>query len=227
MHGSRPVTSRRRLARVAGILLAAVVLVAGCSTEEWRQLELGDVLHVRGQRLLALGGDTLVGGANWAVFVSLPQRVSIQEVRRARFGVGTAARWTLMGDVGDAAAWPVELELERAAWQVEIEAGGSITRHRFDVAPGQRLMRSLPCDAKQCGFEFIGRDAHRDVFTFEAVAGRDAALDAWLDRLDRGLQGTVRLALHVEVGLHGGSLSKPVIVMVPMAPTGALLEFRP
>lgn len=227
MRGNRDATSRRTLAIAVGSLLAALVLVAGCSTEAWRQLELGDALGVRGRQLLALGGDTLVGGVDWAVEVSMPPQRAVNDVRSARFGIGTAARWTLQGDAVDEAAWPAELEVASAVWHVEIDANGSVTRHRFDLPSGQRLTRSPHCSVTQCSFEFSERDAHRDVFTFEVVAGRDATLDAWLGRLDRGLRGTVRLGLQVEVQPRGGSLPTPVIVAVPMAPTGASLEFRP
>ena len=219
---------RRSLAGLFSMLfVAAVVLVSGCSTEGWRHLELGDVLSVRGRQLLAVGGETLIGGVSWTVGFSFPPRLAVHEVRRARFGVGTAARWTLQGDATDAVTWPAELDVARAVWHVEIFANDAVTRHRFDLPAGQRLVRALPCGTSQCSYEFSDTDAHRDVFTFEAVAGRDATMDEWLDGLDRGLRGTVWLTLDVEVRFLEGTAPDQVVVMVPMAPSGASLEFRP
>ncbi len=192
-------------------------------------LELGDILGVRGQRLVMSisGRQTVAGGVGWGLAVTVPARRSGFEIRRARFGIGTAARWTLRGGLAEGAAWPDELRIAHAAWHVELQEPLSVEYHRFELPTGQRLVRSLPCDAAACSYVFTDPDAHRDVFTVEAVAGSDDELDAWLAGLERGLDATVWMVLHVEVRMLGGSPPRSVVTEVPLAPTGASVEFRP
>jgi hypothetical protein len=226
------VREARRLERqdhvwIGARVVLAIALLTGCSVEPWRQLELGDVLLVRGRQLLVHGSDALAGSVGWGVDVTVPHQLPAYQVRRARFGVGTAAVWTLQGRATDAATWPDELEVASATWHVAIDAEGHLTRHTFELPVGQRLMRSVPCEADLCSYEFALEDAHRDVFTLEAVYGRDETLDAWLDALRGGLIVTIRVGLHVNVRFRGGPGPDHVFAALPMAPSGASLEFRP
>ena len=207
----------------------ATVLVTGCASPLWMHLELGDILGVRGQRLVMRmsGRQTLAGGVGWGLDVTVPARRAAFDVRRARCGVGTAGRWTLRGEATDGASWPDELRIAGAFWRVEVQESHSAEHHRFDLPAGQRLVRSLPCDATACSYVFTDPDAHRDLFTVEAVAGSDDELDAWLAGLGRGLDATVWLTLHVEVLMLGGSPPRTVVAEVQLAPSGARVEFRP
>jgi hypothetical protein len=206
-----------------------MMLVTGCASPLWTHLELGDILGVRRQRLVMCisGRQTLAGGVGWGLEVTVPARRAAFDVRSARFGVGTAARWTLRGEASDGASWPDELHIAHAVWHVEVQESHSAEHHRFDLPAGQRLVRSLPCDAASCSYVFTDPDAHRDLFTVEAVAGSDDELDAWLAGLGRGLEATVGLALHVEVLMLGGSPPRNVVAEVPLAPSGARVAFRP
>jgi len=203
------------------------LVLAGCTTSPWRQVEVGDVLDVRGRQLVMRGDDTLVGGVAWGFEVDIaPQRVP-RDLRRVRFGVGTAARWTLRADASDGAAWPNELAVASAGWHLVIEEGTSVRHHAFDLPAGQRLVRSLPCDASECAYVFAEADAHRDVFTLNVVLGQSDGFDALLAEVERGVVGLAWLLLHVDVHSFGDPLPRHLDAVMPLAPSGITLEFRP
>ena len=208
--------------------LALLGLLAGCSSPLWLQAELGDLFRVRGHEVELVGGDVLVGEVAWAVSVSLARGASVSDVRRVRVGVGTPGRWTLHGATAMTTAWPDALELERAAWDVELSVLGSSLRQRVDLPAGQRLVRSEPCDARACSYVFERSGTHRDVFTLEGALGDDdQPYGHWFDWLEQHRSVIVTLTLQVQVRPDAGGAPLFVMASVPLVPTGVSVEFRP
>jgi hypothetical protein len=197
-----------------------------CSMGSWRTVELGDALGVHGRRLEAQGDATLHGGATWSVAIAVRSGVDLPEVRALRFGVGTAARWSLQRTGASVGAWPDGLRVAGGTWRIDLAGGGGPFAHQVSVSGSSLLVRSEPCDATVCTYVFVEPDGHRDVFSF-GIAADAPEVVALMRDIERGTTvfATVNLSVVLETG--GSPPAGPWAVSVPLAPTGARAEFRP